>query len=92
MLSLRDFNELLYLWSFFAMEARYCYRFEEKDGKKILTNIDHKRTRQCHMRARAVEQALKCLIAEYPAAIFYAFVCPEKSFQHMKELTRHDSA
>lgn len=36
MLSLRDFNELLYLWSFFAMEARYCYRFEEKDGKKNL--------------------------------------------------------
>ena len=54
MLSLRDFNELLYLWSFFAMEARYCYRLEEKDGKKILTNIDHKRTRQCHMRAHAV--------------------------------------
>ena len=67
MLSLRNFNELLYLRSFFAVEARYCYRFEEKDGKKILTNIDHKRTRQCHMRAHAVEAALKCLIAKYPA-------------------------
>lgn len=92
MLSLRDFNELLCLWSCFALEARYCYRFEEKDGKKILTNIDHKRTRQCHMRVHAVEAALKCLIAEYPAAVFYAFVCPTGSLQHFDALTRHDSA
>lgn len=63
-----------------------------KGRKEILTNIDHKRTRQCHMRAHAVEAALKCLIAEYPAAIFYAFVCPTGSLQHFDALTRHDSA
>lgn len=36
MLSLRNFNELLYLWSFFAVEARYCYHFEEKGRKENL--------------------------------------------------------
>lgn len=77
MLTLRDFNELLHLLSYFTVEARDCYRFEERDGKKILTNIDHKRTRQCHMRIRAVEQALKCLIAEYPTSILYTFVHPQ---------------
>lgn len=91
MLSLRNFNELLYLWSFFAMEARYCYRFEEKDRKKILTNIDHKRTRQCHMRVHAVEAALKCLIAKYPAPILYTFVHPQitayQSAYYMRDTT-----
>lgn len=77
MLTLLDFNELLHLLSYFTVEARDCYRFEERDGKKILTNIDHKRTRQCHMRAHAVEAALKCLIAKYPAPILYTFVHPQ---------------
>ena len=40
----------------------------------------------------AVDRALKCLIAKYPAAVFYAFVCPTGSLQHFDALTRHDSA
>lgn len=31
-------------------------------------------------------------IAKYPAAVFYAFVCPTGSLQHFDALTRHDSA
>lgn len=45
-----------------------------------------------YKRIVAVDRALKCLIAKYPAAVFYAFVCPTGSLQHFDALTRHDSA
>ena len=92
MLSLLEFGELRRLWLIFIQEVEQSYHYIEKDGKRCLTNIDAMHTRRCHKRAIAVENAIKCLIAKYPAAIFYAFVCPEIGPQHRKELTRHDSA
>lgn len=53
---------------------------------------DGERMKRYYKRIVAVDRALKCLIAKYPAAVFYAFVCPTGSLQHFDALTRHDSA
>lgn len=86
MLTLHEFSELRCLWLIFTQDVESCYRYIEKDGKRRLTNIDPKRTRRCHNRAIAVERALNCLIATHPEAIFYAFVCPTVSLQHVRAL------
>lgn len=92
MFSLLDFNELRCLWLIFTQEAESCYYYVEQDGKRMMMNIDPKRTKRCHNRAKAVENALKCLIAANPSAIFYAFVCPVVSMYHVKMLAAYDKA
>lgn len=92
MFTLQEFGELRCLWLIFTQDIKSCYHYIEKDGKRCMTNIDPKRTRQCRKRAIAVENALKCLIAKYPSAILAAFVCPTVSVLHYEALTRHDRA
>lgn len=77
MLTLHEFSELRCLWLIFTQDVESCYRYTEKDGKRWL---------RCHNRAIAVERALNCLIATHPEAIFYAFVCPTVSLQHVRAL------
>lgn len=90
MLSLFEFSELRALWLLFMQDIESCYRYVEQDGKRCMVNIDPMRTKRCHNRAKAVERALKCLIAANPAAIFYTFVCPDISLAHIKALIHHD--
>lgn len=92
MFSLQEFGELRYLWLKYSIELKNCYIYVEKDGKRVPIDIDLKRMKRYYKRIVAVDRALKCLIAKYPAAVFYAFVCPTGSLQHFDALTRHDSA
>jgi hypothetical protein len=92
MFSLQEFGELRYLWLKYSLELKRCHTYVKKDGKMVPTGIDSERMKRYYKRIVAVDRALKCLIAEYPAAVFYAFVCPTGSLQHFDALTRHDSA
>lgn len=92
MFSLQEFGELRYLWLEYSLELKRCHAYVKKDGKMVPTGIDSERMKRYYKRIVAVDRALKCLIAKYPAAVFYAFVCPTGSLQHFDALTRHDSA
>lgn len=58
----------------------------------VPTGIDSERMKRYYKRIVAVDRALKCLIAKYPAAVFYAFVCPTVCLHYSDALTRHDNA
>lgn len=74
-------------------QARYAFNLlREAQDVMVPTGIDSERMKRYYKRIVAVDRALKCLIAKYPAAVFYAFVCPTGSLQHFDALTRHDSA
>lgn len=92
MLTLQEFDELRHLWVKYSIELKHGYTYVNRDGKMVPIDTDAERLRRCRKRVLAVDRALKCLIAKYPAAVFYAFVCPTGSLQHFDALTRHDSA
>lgn len=86
MFDIHDFKDLIYLWSVFTAEAKDCYDVEDYDNKRMLINLNPKRTAQCHQRSIAVETAIKCIIAKHPAPIFYAFISPIRSCYHVQLL------
>lgn len=92
MLTLQEFGELRHLWLKYSIELKNCYIYVEKDGKRVPIDIDLKRMRRCHKRIVAIDSALKCLIANHPAEVFNAFVCPTVCLHYSDALTRHDSA
>lgn len=92
MFTLQEFGELRHLWLKYSLELKRCHTYVKKDGKMVPTGIDSERMKRCYKRIVAVDRVLKCLVAEYPDAIFYAFVCPTLSLQLFDALTRYDSA
>lgn len=92
MFTLQEVGELRHLWLKYSLELKRCHTYVRKEGKMVPTGIDAKHMKRCYKRIIAVDRALKCLIAEYPAAIFYAFVCPTVCLHYSDALTRHDSA
>lgn len=92
MLTLQEFGELRHLWLKYSIELKNCYIYVEKDGKRVPIDIDLKRMRRCHKRIVAIDSALKCLIANHPAEVLNAFVCPTVCLHYSDALTRHDRA
>lgn len=92
MFSLQEFGELRYLWLKYSLELKRCHTYVKKDGKMVPTGIDSERMKRYYKRIVAVDRALKCLIANHPAEVFNAFVCPTVCLHYSDALTRHDRA
>lgn len=67
MLTLQEFDELRHLWVKYSIELKHGYTYVNRDGKMVPIDTDAERLRRCRKRVLAVDSALKCLIAEYPA-------------------------
>jgi hypothetical protein len=67
-LTLQEFDELRHLWVKYSIELKHGYTYVNRDGKMVPIDTDAERLRRCRKRVLAVDSALKCLIAEYPAA------------------------
>lgn len=65
----KDLDRMYFVLLFaVCIELKHGYTYVNRDGKMVPIDTDAERLRRCRKRVLAVDSALKCLIAEYPAA------------------------